>query len=702
MGEIMRSRGYSIALIACGVIAIFAISKLNKGPALLFTEVCSNNDTVIYSDSGKYVDYVEVYNNTNIPLDLANYYMSDKDISADFYSFSKDILEPGEYKVVFLGRKFSLSNGEAVYLFDNTGKIIDSVEVEGLEADKVCARNLSTGEWINNCEPSPGSVNSFESIKVIPVLEGIVPQLGVEPGFYDEPFYLELSVNGDYDIYYTLDGTQPDKNAILYERPILIEDITENPNVYSAITDISVIEDSVVVPEWTIDKCNIIRAVAVSEDGAVSREICGSYFVNYSDKDAYEDMYTISLITDPENLFDYYKGIYVNGYLADKNWFSIEEENRGNIYAAIANYSRSGKGWQRPAVVELYDKDGKQLYRQEIKIGIHGGWSVAFSQKGFNLLTDNDASTLEKEFLFSGLLGDAHTSLMLRPGGFRDWKYTKFRDVLNQRLVEDRDITILRAVPCQVFVDGEYWGLYNLQERIDRSLIAQNFGVREEDIIVLKNNNVVGNDDAYYQLYTDVVAYAQENDLSLERHYTEMEKMIDIQSYIDYYCFQIYVANCDSIANNYSCWRTLPVSDEEYYDGRWRWILYDTDDSAGMVEELSTAEADSFYEGHWSVTPMEDPLFSSLIKNEEFKERFVNTFIEMADINFSYERVEEVLNELSSEYKDAVVLSRQRFEGLEITEEQYLQDVEVVRDFFERRREHIIKHMENALNVDVG
>lgn len=698
----MRNRIYSTALIVCGIIAIFAISKLNKKPALMLTEVCSHNETVIYNDRGKYVDYVELYNNTNVPLDLANYYLSDKNTDIDYYSFSKDILEPGEYKVIFLKKKFFLSNGEAIYLFNKLGKIIDCVEIKEVKVDKVYARDLVTNEWISNQEPSPGMENRFELIEAIPVLEGVSPQLSVEPGFYDDPFYLELSVIGDYDIYYTLDGTQPDENAILYEGPILIEDVTENENVYSAIAEISVKEDRVVVPEWPVDKCNIIRAVAIAEDGAVSKEVCGSYFVNYDSRAAYEDMYTVSLITDPDNLFSYDKGIYVNGYLADKNWFSVEEEKRGNANTAIANYSVSGKGWQRPAVIELYDKEGKQLYQQSIKIGIHGGWSVAFSQKGFNLLTDNDASTLEKEFLFSGLLGDAHTSLMLRPGGFRDWKYTKFRDVLNQRLVEDRDITILRAVPCQVFVDGEYWGLYNLQERIDRGLIAQNFGVREEDIIVLKNNNVVGNDDAYYQLYTDVVAYAQENDLSLERHYTEMEKMIDIQSYIDYYCFQIYVANCDSIANNYSCWRTLPVSDEEYYDGRWRWILYDTDDSAGMVEELSTAEADSFYEGHWSVTPMEDPLFSSLIKNEEFKERFVNTFIEMADINFSYERVEEVLNELSSEYKDAVVLSRQRFEGLEITEEQYLQDVEVVRDFFKRRREYIIKHMENALNVDVS
>ena len=59
--------------------------------------------------------------------------------------------------------------------------------------------------------------------------------------------------------------------------------------------------------------------------------------------------------------------------------------------------------------------------------------------------------------------------------------------------------------------------------------------------------------------------------------------MIDIQSYIDYYAFEIYVANCDSISNNYAMWRTRNVKSSPYYDGKWRWILYDTDDSTGMV-----------------------------------------------------------------------------------------------------------------------
>ncbi len=185
---------------------------------------------------------------------------------------------------------------------------------------------------------------------------------------------------------------------------------------------------------------------------------------------------------------------------------------------------------------------------------------------------------------------------------------TKFRDVLNQRLVENRDIGILRAIPCQVFLNGEYWGLYNLQEWVGGSYIENNYGVPKENTVVIKNAKVVDGEEEDYQLYEQVVDFAENHDLSLCENYEKMKSYLDIQSYIDYYCFQIYVANCDSVTNNYARWRSKTVKDHEYQDGRWRWILYDIDDSAGMVHTgaMTKAQANSFVEGYQDISPMED------------------------------------------------------------------------------------------------
>jgi len=695
----MRKKIASIILVVLGIIVFLVISQLDKRHTLIISEVCHHNQTVAYDNMGEFVDYVEVYNNSNATVQLSDYFLADKNTNTDFELLQEGVLEPGEYKIVFLGRLFSLSEGETLYLFNKMGKIIDKVEVNGTEIDKVCAWNPDSKEWLYNQAPSPGKENLFNIEKTQYLPDNIVPQLSHESGFYQEPFYLEIEIDGDYDIYYTLDGSSPSQETKLYKEPILMEDVTSNENVYSAIKEISIYEERAVVPEHKVDKCNIVRAIAISKNGEISKEVYASYFIDYENRSGYDDIYIASLITDPDNLFSKDRGIYVNGYLADINWYFLDEEERGGVNTAITNYTRSGKGWRRPAVIELFDKEGMLRNKSEIIIGLHGGWSVGFAQKGFNLLTDS--SSPQREYLFQGVIDDAHTSLMLRPGGYRDWEVTKFRDVLNQKLVEDRDVTVLRSVPCQVFIDGEYWGLYNLQERIDRGLIAQNFGVEEEDVIALKNYNVIGADDSHYWLYWgNVVGYAEKNDLSIKENYMKMEQMIDIQSYIDYYCFQIYVANCDSVANNYACWRTLPVNDEPYYDGKWRWILYDTDDSMGMVEELAEAETDSFRDGHWATTPMEDILFSALIKNEEFKQRFVNTFMEMADSNFEYNHVNRIIDELCNEYIDAAVLSRQRYGEMEVTEDIYLEDVEVIRDFFARRREYIVRYMNEALDVN--
>ena len=288
---------------------------------------------------------------------------------------------------------------------------------------------------------------------------------------------------------------------------------------------------------------------------------------------------------------------------------------------------------------------------------------------------------------------------MLRPGGIRDWESTQFRDILNCKLIEDRNLTILEGIPCQVFVDGEYWGLYNLQERIDNGLIAREYDIDIDNLIVTKQDYVVEGDDRDYALYEAVEDYAKKHDMSKDYYYERVADMIDIQSFIEYHCFEIYIANVDSISNNYACWRVRETSDEPYCDGKWRWIIYDTDDSTGIIEELSEPEVDSFTGGHWGPTCFDDPLFAALLENEDFKNQFVETFVDMADNDFAFTKVNEKIDEYTDAYIEAAVLSRHRFGKPEYTEEDYLEDVEVYRDFFKRRRDYILEHLETNLCV---
>ena len=163
------------------------------------------------------------------------------------------------------------------------------------------------------------------------------PVFSYKSGFYEDEFYLEITASSEATIYYTLDGSLPDESSFIYRKPLLITDATQNDNYHSMRTDTSAgfrsdliaqyqtLDDdpNYVAPDFLVDKCTVIRAVAISPSGAVSEVSSASYFVGISPQN-YNGCNFISLITDPDNLFDSQKGIYVTGdiftdYLANGN-----------------------------------------------------------------------------------------------------------------------------------------------------------------------------------------------------------------------------------------------------------------------------------------------------------------------------------------------------------------------------------------------
>lgn len=685
-----------LAMVLLGMV-FYCISKEHPSESIIISEICSRNQRVIYDKTGEYVDYVELFNPTNYTIDISGYMISDKETNDLAQIIEDSCIESGEYKIIYI-YNFGISDNETIILSDRDGNELDRVKVPVLAADSAYTLDLSGNKWrVMSATPARENV-ILKNSEIIISGDIEKPFFSVEPGFYDEAFYLEIDSSEGTEVYYTLDGTEPDLDSLLYNGPIYIEDVSYKENVYAAIDNISTRDDAY-IPEHLIDKANVIRAIAVdNEKREKSSETIGSYFVGYSEKYGYNNLYTLSIVMDPEDLYDYEKGIYVTGKVCDDNW---DEEAAGNSSSykktALANYKKEGKGWRRNANLEVYGKDRQLAYKQLIEFGIHGGWSVAHNQKSFNLyaMPEKDGN----EYLCEGLLADKETTLMLRAGGYRDLFSTKFRDVLNHRLVENRDIGILRAIPCQVFLNGEYWGLYNLQERIDGSYIEEHYGIPKSNIVMLKNKKVVEGEDEDYQLYAEVVEFAEKNDLSVTENYEVMKNYIDIQSYIDYYCFTIYVANCDSVVNNYGLWRSKTVKDTGYCDGRWRWILYDTDDSAGMVklDTMTQAHVNSFFDGYQSKSPMEDVLFTALFENEEFRKQFADTFIEMAETNFAPDRVSSMIDQLYMEYVEGTVLSHQRYVSKDYAEDQYWTDVYVVRDFFARRQDYILDYLYQTL-----
>lgn len=715
------------------LLAFYGASHGRENSAIHITEICVKNSVCAYDDNGNYgADYVELYNNSDYAINIGGFGLSDN--KHDLYKFvfeditiepmsaiivwnSANIDNTSRYRDDYIpqdvhGLPFGLSAGETLILTDAAGNTIEKISLPNrIPEGKVYASTLKKLSSFTVSDPSPYRVaETVTRESLIEDDEIEQPAFSVEGGWYAEPIDVVLSAPKGI-IYYTLDGSEPDENSIVFSGSIHVADRSPEENVYAGIGNISLTNGY--VPSSNVDKATVIKAIAVV-NGKKSPLSSQTYFVGLDGYGGYDDVALMEITVNPDDLYDYYDGIYQIGNVYDRYVakFNTDLLDRSFHYDHT-NYAKEGRGWERTAKIEYLDSYHKRVFEQNIGIRVHGGWSTSYNQKGFNLYARSEYDGNDS-FLYN-FFGQSFNKIMLRAGGFRDSYATKMRDVFTQSLVEDRNVGIQRFEPCNVFINGEYWGLYNLQETIGTSYVSAYYGVAEDNVLIMKNNetNTVPEDAI---LYNEIVNFAANNDLAIEENYRYIEERIDIQSYIDYFCFEIYIGNSDSVANNFARWRSLNFGDGEYEDGRWRWLLYDTDDSAGMHSGLSAVDTDTFISGHFTTNPLGengDVLFSALMQNKEFKKRFVLTFMDMANYNFEYSKVTSVLSELADVYREADIKSQERFRGGwsipsynddiytgEYTSDVFEHDVAVIDGYYKNRYRYITAYMKQDLELD--
>ena len=361
----------------------------------------------------------------------------------------------------------------------------------------------------------------------------IVPEKDVEfsadSGFYQDAFQVKLTSRNGYDIYYTLDGSEPTKDSILYKEPFFIENPDKNPNIYAQRTDTStgfLMEDiekysvnlsapNYVSPDYCVEKCMVLRAVSFDENNFATEIVNRVYFVGDKEEKSYQNIGVISIVTNPENLFDYNTGIYVTGAIYD------EYANSDRDYWADAywchwpsNYTQRGRGWEREVWLDYFNADGEHVLGQSAGIRIHGGGSRGFAEKSLNLYSRSEYSGKR---IFSGQVFDsgyqAH-KLVVFSGG--DDVSSKLKDYLVNTLSKDLNIATMEFTPCALFLDGEYWGVYYLTEAYDADYIKFHYDV--SNAIVIKNGQLEDGYKSGLNKYQDMQEFLKQNDMSEEEN----------------------------------------------------------------------------------------------------------------------------------------------------------------------------------------
>ncbi|MDE6539333.1 MAG: lamin tail domain-containing protein, partial [Ruminococcus sp.] len=271
-------------------------------------EVCSEN-TFYKAPDGEIYSWVEICNSTSKTVDISGWGLSDDPENPLKCTLAGGtVLKAGQKTVIFCSPK------HADIDIDKDENILILSDRKGNEMDRITFKktepNISYGQFpdgsgnyaVMECTPYKSNISPNEKIEVP------VPEFSHESGFYDDDFMLTIDVPRGTTVYYTLDGSNPDINSQEYNAHIRVYDKSESPNVLSARTDISSYGAS--APKKNVDKAFVIRAVAVDDVGRRSRVITASYFMGNTNSSYYKDMKVISIVTDPDNLFDYNKGIY--------------------------------------------------------------------------------------------------------------------------------------------------------------------------------------------------------------------------------------------------------------------------------------------------------------------------------------------------------------------------------------------------------
>ena len=508
-------------------------------------------------------------------------------------------------------------------------------------------------------------------------------------GFYDAEFYLNIYAPSD-EIYYTLDGSEPTKESSRYEEPLLIYDASHNENTNSMRTDFSALffksNTEYVVPDYLIDKCTILKVAYYDQDGQRSKTEERVYFVGYGEKSGYSDVNIISITAEPEDLFSSDKGIYVLGD-------SFEEYTKTTDYEQIqeylwgANYKHSGREWEREAHIQVFNTEKELVLSQNVGLRIQGGVSRAFYPKSLNLYARNEYGSNQLRYDFFGT-GYYPQRVTLSSGG-NDY-FGKIRDRIGAELTENCDFSTMNYIPYVLFLNGEYWGFYYLTEKYDENYIEHYYNIDKDNVVIIKQRSLEAGKPEDYDFYEEMQTFVESADMTVDENYEKACNMIDIESFIDYYAAEIYMArNADWPSANFALWRSSKISQKPYEDGKWRWMLFDVNTSAlhSDLEEHDTL----------AYVLEECSLFENLSENENFRMAFATKLREMRDNFFTLEKVETKLGEYELLMSAPMENHLQRFFGRD--NERFLHESRQVWAFACLRGEHIEDMLErNGFN----
>ena len=679
------------------------LGSFANAQVLYVNEAMASNSSTVADAAGEYEDWVEIYNPGSGSVDIGGYYVSDKLNDLTKYQLPAGdpatVIPANGYLILWasdepsrgvLHLPFKLSaGGEAFAISAPDGTLISSLSFDDQQTDISYGRFPDGSANLYFFSPATPAVSNDGSTPYNELLTA--PEFSAEAGFYTSDVQLSIgTATPGATIYYTLDGSDPSPDHVggttyqyknsyeekpgdlsgglltqsfasyVYSDPITLSDRASAPNKLSVISSTY---DNVphYFPSANVNKATVVRAI-VEKPGALSSEIVTkSYFINAQGRSRYT-LPVVSLAVQEDKLFDYNKGIYVAGVDFD-NWRAANP-NQQPLGFIDANYLRRGEENELESNFEYYDSDAEPALNQRVGVRIHGGSSRAYPRKGLRLYARSEYGESEFDYpFFPEKPRDHYKRLLLRSSG-SDWDFSLFRDAVVQRAVSHLRFDTQASQPAILFLSGEYWGIQNLRERLDKFYLETTYGVDADSLDILENRQEV--QEGSNAEYLALLDYLNANSLSDSANFAYINTQIDTDNFTDYQIAEIHSANGDWIDNNIQYWRKQTVQYEPNapygHDGRWRWLMYDVDEGYRMYRNqvtFNTLERATSTENNFQNLTL---ILRRLLENTTYKNYFINRFADLLNTTFKPSRLEQIIDSYADQIEPEIEEHIQRWQ----------------------------------------
>ena len=484
-------------------------------PAL--NEFLSSNDSDFADEDGNFSDWVEIYNPNAFSIDLGGFHLTSDPSDLTEWTFPAGVsLEGNSYLIVFAtgvsrglpelhtNFKVSASGGYLALVDPNGSTLINEFYYPSQRTDI----SYSSSGYLS--PPTPGAENGSAT-------GGFVADTNfdIDRGFYDAPFTVNITTETrGATIVYTTDGTDPtaaNGTSSMDQASVSIAGTTvlRAAAFKEGLTATNIDTQTYLFTSDIVEQSNMDPDIV--DDPAYSGEI----------ESALKSIRTLSLVTDPDNLFDDSIGI-------------------------LENTQGRGRSWERPVSIEFIDPDNSSESMQtNAGLRMHGNGSRGSAKNSLRLLFRADYGPKKLSYPLFGddFVAQKFNTVVLRAQNANSWTSSRSLDRQSTTFLQDsfaKDTQQAMGQPhsgstfVHLFLNGTYWGLYNPTERPDGSFGEDHFGGDDTDYDAVSRRFSVEVQSGTKTHWDEMISFSNTLLDTEEEYETLKNEYMDVDNLIDY------------------------------------------------------------------------------------------------------------------------------------------------------------------------